>query len=471
MLKRLFTCAPAIPLATIMLSGMLSGALSGALSGCGDDGGSDNPDASGADAMQVLDGSVGIDAGADGGVPGDLTVESIAGGRFQPYGGYVNIFGAAHLVRMAEGLRAELHVEGLAASTEYIAHVHELPCGDNQAGSHYKHDPTIVEELEANEVWLRFTTDAGGTGVATTQLGQEKSARMDAQAIVIHDPNAGGAKMACADLFFDDPGGATIEYQGAFAPVAGAPAADQGIGGSVTATVSKVNIQTVITLDLEGIDPAATYVAHVHELPCEVNQAGGHYKRDTTIAAELESNEIWPSLATQDAQTFPHAARYDAQSVVLHRMEAGTPKVACANLDRVTVIPDYVTEGMGVKLPGVDNTYNRMSATARLTRKKDGTTAATLEVNELPDDVSGFGAHVHAGTCRVTPPGGAHYKLDTSITAEVESNEIWLSFDTNFNGAGTGSNVKDMHVARPDAISVVIHEPGTGTRLSCIDLN
>jgi hypothetical protein len=458
MLKRWFSYALAIPLV-----GM-------ALSGCGDDGGGgDDPDASRPDAMQAPDSGSGVDAGVDAGIDYDRSIKSIAGGRFTPLEGYEDIFGAAHFVRMGEALRAELYVEGLKESTAYIAHVHKLPCDENKAGTHYKHDPTITAEVEANEIWLRFTTDADGKGVATTeQLG--KIARMDAQAIVVHDPEAGGAKMACANLFFDDAPAAQIEYQGAFSAFADAPAADQGIGGSVTVTVSADAEETFINFDVEGLDETASYVAHVHELPCEVDKGGGHYKRDTTIATEMEINEIWPDLDMQE-QTFPHAARYDAQSLVIHRMEAGTPKVACANFGRVTEIPEYVTEGSSLVLPGQGPQYASLDASATLARKKDGTTEVTLEVAGLPVGVADFGAHVHAGTCNLTPPGGPHYKLDTSITAEVETNEIWLDFDADAGGDASSENAKDMHLARPDAIAVVIHEPVTGTRLSCIELD
>jgi hypothetical protein len=457
MLKRWFTYSLAIPLAGIMLSG------------CGDDGGGGDPDASRPDAMQAPDGG-GVDAGADAGMIVNRDIKSIAGGRFTPYEGYENIFGAAQFVRMGEGLGAELYVEGLKPGLEYVAHVHKLPCDENQAGGHYKHDPTITEEVEANEIWLRFATGADGRGVAVTeQLGADKIARMDAQAIVVHDPEADGAKMACANLFFDDAPAAEIEYQGAFEAFADAPPADQGIGGSVTVTVRPEANETFINFDLEGITDVTAYVAHVHELPCEVNKGGGHYKIDTTIATEMEANEIWPDLAMQE-QTFPHAARYDAQSIVIHRMEAGTPKVACANLGRVTEIPEYVTEGAGTALPDVVDEFANLDATATMTRWKDGTTGATLEVAGLPEDVAEFGAHVHAGTCNLTQPGGPHYKVDTSITVEMETNEIWLNFDTDAQGGATSSGGTGGHVARPDAISVVIHAPGSDARLACIDL-
>lgn len=455
MWKQLFACALAIPLVGITVPG------------CGDDGGGGERDAGRPDAREAPEDGGG-EPGPDAGIDYDLTIESIAGGRMQAFEGYEGVSGAAQMVRMAEALRAELYVEGLKASTEYVAHVHELPCGEDQAGTHYKHDPTIAAEEEANEIWLHFTTDADGRGMASTQqLG--KVARMDAQSIVVHDPDADGAKMACANLFFDDPADATIELQGAFTPVSGAPAGDQDIGGSVTMTVSPEAGETFINFDIEGLDESATYMAQVHELPCDVNQGGERYKRDTTVMEEDEDNEIWPNPATQE-QTFPHALRYDAQSLVIYRMEAGNPMAACANLVRATEIPEYVTEGTATVLPDVDEQFADLEATAKMTRKKDGTTEATLDVTGLPEGVTDFGAQVHDGTCNLDPPGGPHYKLDPSVVAEVEANEIWLNFDANAEGTAMTSTAKDAHLARPDAISVVIHEPVTDTRLVCIDL-
>jgi hypothetical protein len=470
MSKRLFTYTLMIPLAGI------------ALSGCGDDGGGD----SGADAaqprpdaMQAPDANGGMPPDANGGgtldasapdaavVDPNLSITSIAGGRLTAFPGYQNIAGGATLVRMLDGLRAELSVEGLTPSTEYLAHVHRLPCAVTQAGGHYKHDPSIAEELESNEIWLHFATDAAGKGVATTeQIG--KLARMDAQAIVIHDPAASGAKMACADLRFDDAANATVAFQSAFEVLASAPAGDVNIAGSVDVTVAAAEAR--ITLAVTGLDAAATYIAHVHELPCEVNVAGGHYKRDPSIAEELESNEIWPSLTAQGEQVFPHALRYDAQSIVIHRVEAGTPKVACANLARQTESPDLVTQGTAGRLSGVSNTYRNINSTATLTRKKDGSTELVLTGNGYPRNGLGFTAHVHAGICSQVPPGGPHYKIDPAIVEEQEPNEIWLTFNSNSLGNINSTKAKTGHVARPDAISLVIHEPSVGTPLSCIDL-
>jgi hypothetical protein len=471
MLKRLFTYSLAIPLVGIVFSG------------CGDDGGGTTsqpdaaqrpdangggtPDANGGGTPDANGGGTPDASGApDAGGPIGVTT-SVAGGRLAALPGYQNIVGGALLVRSADGIRADLAVEGLTASTEYIASVYRLPCAVDQAGDHYKHDPTIAEELEANEIWLRVTTDAAGKGVATTEQ-PGLFARMDAQAIVIHDPAAAGAKMACADLRFADGANPTIAFQSSFEVLAGAPAADANIAGTADVTVTAT--ETRMTLAVTGLDAAATYIAHVHELPCAVNQAGGHYKIDPTIAEELEANEIWPSLTEPAEQVFAHALRYDGQSIVIHRVEPNTPAVACVDLVRQTAVPDFVTRGTAGRLGGVDNVYRNINSTATLTRKSDGSTELTLTGTGYPKGALGFVADIHASTCSQVPVGGPHYKIDPTIVEDLTSNQLRLTFNSLTDGTVNKSTIVAGHLARPDAISLVLHEPSVGTPLSCIDL-
>ncbi len=61
-------------------------------------------------------------------------------------------------------------------------------------------------------------------------------------------------------------------------------------------------------------------------------------------AAAIEANELWPVIgehldgSATVSYTKTHNARYDAQSVVIHRVidEATRPKVACVNLNRAS---------------------------------------------------------------------------------------------------------------------------------------
>jgi hypothetical protein len=88
-----------------------------------------------------------------------------------------------------------------------------------------------------------------------------------------------------------------------------------------------------------------------------------------------------------------------------------------------------------------------------------------------------YGSHLHNGTC--ASGGGGHYQ-DVEGGATVPPNELWLSsggvgLAPNPGGVahGAGSAVWQARVASAatNARSVVVHEPGSGTRIACADLS
>lgn len=109
-----------------------------------------------------------------------------------------DIAGRAQMVRTADGRTiVTVHVSGLHAGVAYGAHVHNLPCDVSNGGGHYQHvvggpvDPI-------NEIWPEFTTNAAGIGNGNAT--NDFTARPEAQSVVVHDPDAGNARIACADL-------------------------------------------------------------------------------------------------------------------------------------------------------------------------------------------------------------------------------------------------------------------------------
>lgn len=109
-----------------------------------------------------------------------------------------DVAGHAQMVRTADGRTfVTVHLSGLHAGVAYGAHVHNLPCGVNNGGGHYQHvvggpaDPI-------NEIWPGFTTNAAGIGSGNAT--NDFTARPEAQSVVVHDPDAGNARIACADL-------------------------------------------------------------------------------------------------------------------------------------------------------------------------------------------------------------------------------------------------------------------------------
>ena len=62
---------------------------------------------------------------------------------------------------------ASLHVTGLMPNMMYMAHVHELPCNQQQGGDEYMNKADGGDNME-NEMMLDFTTDKHGSGRART---------------------------------------------------------------------------------------------------------------------------------------------------------------------------------------------------------------------------------------------------------------------------------------------------------------
>lgn len=363
------------------------------------------------------------------------------------------IGGRAVMVRTVDGkTRVDVIAAGLPPNSKVAAHVHVLPCAQG-AGGHYKINPSITSTIESNEIWPMMFTDANGVGYGTVTIGS--TAGSTAVAVVIHGGPA-AAKVACADLINAAPS-PDVEM-GMFAPVGTAPATI--VGRAIMAR--KANGQTEVRTAVSGLTPATMYASHLHEQDCA--GTGGHYKIDTTITDALETNEIWPSLASNAAgQAFGrkvanHFVRQGVYSVVIHNPVGGA-KMACANL----------TGGGGSFLPmEAGLTKNRIIfGKAIIDRQLNGGTTFTVQVNGLaPNTV--YMSHVHQKPCAVDAAGG-HYKVDASQAAATAANEIWISLTSDASGAAT-SIITAPHIARPDAMSIVIHDPTDSSKLACADL-
>lgn len=96
--------------------------------------------------------------------------------------------------------------------------------------------------------------------------------------------------------------------------------------------------QTVVSLQVRGLQPGATYASHVHERACADGDAGGHYRFDRVVpGGALDGTEIWPGPVTANAAGNAHGttmvgavAGADAVSVVVHAPSGH--KIACADL-------------------------------------------------------------------------------------------------------------------------------------------
>ncbi len=96
---------------------------------------------------------------------------------------------------------AVLIVRGLPANTTYAVHAHTGPCSANPMSSegHYQHQPGgPVDAL--NELWLGFTTNAGGVGVAHAIVDWDFRDDDSSESITFHQ--GGPARVACLPADF-----------------------------------------------------------------------------------------------------------------------------------------------------------------------------------------------------------------------------------------------------------------------------
>ncbi len=379
----------------------------------------------------------------------------------------VNIFGRGMMVRDLQTGATETftHAMGLPVSTVANAHVHDLPCPANGGGGHYKFDYSNLATVESNEIWPSIAAGADGIGSGYKRVSH--LARPEAQSIVIHD--AAGARHACGllhstwssdtkgGLFNNLPAGATTT---------------PNLKGSASIIRAATDGLTIVRVSVNGLQPNTTYASHVHALPCNTpgtpggtDFAGGHYKQNplVTEVTATAAAEIWTSFTTdqmgygQARTQVPHVARPDAASIIIHDPTTPTTRLACVDL----------TGPGGLLGTSLGHTrYPNIFGSAKMERFASGETKVTIAAQGLTAN-TGYVAHVHDRPCHISA-GGGHYKFDYNIAGTVESNEIFLRFNTDAAGSGsTATTVK--HIARPEAYSVVLHDADT-QRIACADL-
>lgn len=119
---------------------------------------------------------------------------------------------------------------------------------------------------------------------------------------------------------------------------------------------------------------------------------------------------------------------------------------------------DFHAFAAGVGLP--------ITGRAQMIRTADGKTIVSVHLEGLAAGAT-YGSHVHQAACAVGDADG-HYRFDPAGSA-VPPNEIWPGFTTNRAGVGNGNAIA-MATAGWNAVSVVVHAPGTGAKIACADL-
>lgn len=104
--------------------------------------------------------------------------------------------------------------------------------------------------------------------------------------------------------------------------------------------VRNSNGETLVVVQMTGLEPGVMYLSHVHAASCATREADGHYKFDPAGPA-TPPNEIWPGVVTANnagVATGKAVANFTAGatavSVVVHKPGlAPNNKIACADLD------------------------------------------------------------------------------------------------------------------------------------------
>ena len=390
--------------------------------------------------------------------PADTELKDIRGGVFSltETGAalYDSVSGNVNLVVTDKTSEVEIHVEGLNMDTRYAAHVHAATCAEG-GGPHYLHN-LEGEDVAENGLWPIL--DVNDQGMAHGAVSQDFSVRADARSVVIHEPES-NERIACADLW------SASGFGGSLTATETGTELYEDIQGSVFVAVNTSGFSKA-EVTVSGLSAGLTYGSHVHTGDCAGGGAG-HYLQNTS-GEDIAANGLWPIVNVNEwghgwgwAQN-PFEIRFaDANSVVIHETGA-SDRIACADLDT----PFYsFRSGPFTMTEAGESMYGEIYGRALLWINGDGHSIARIHVNGL-DANEEYPAHVHNAWCEIG--GGSHYLQDLN-GADEDDNGLWPFVATDANGNGTGEEMEDF-IVRPDARSIVIHEPGTGARLACADL-
>ncbi len=128
--------------------------------------------------------------------------------------------------------------------------------------------------------------------------------------------------------------GATVA-EGTFKPLKSAPAGTESVTG--TAYVARHDEGTTVTIEVEGLQPDAAYMSHLHAQPCAKDDGGPHFMFDKK-GPEEPPNEVHIAFTADAEGTATTTVSNDnpntegAKSVVLHLDDKDGTKFACADL-------------------------------------------------------------------------------------------------------------------------------------------
>lgn len=125
-----------------------------------------------------------------------------------------------------------------------------------------------------------------------------------------------------------------------------------------------------------------------------------------------------------------------------------------------------VSQGVFSISTNVKNKDLNIFGWAQMIRNNNETTTVQIKLEGLAANTT-YPVYVNTAPCE--EGGGGHYKIRINETGCYRENEIRPFLKTNSTGIGEGE-ITVNHWARPDAQSIVVHDPVNGNKLACADI-
>lgn len=189
-----------------------------------------------------------------------------------------------------------------------------------------------------------------------------------------------------------------------------------------------------------------------------------HNAADGNIA----SNRLQPQGVDDSAElgfwaSNPFKVRLnEVKSLKIDYLNSFTSSLDCIDLTSKLLIfrsGNFKATETGVAL------YGSLSGRAILETSEQGITTVNINMSGLKASTT-YSNHVHNGLC--ADAGGGHYLHDLH-GSDNAVNGMFPVFTTDNNGR-VNYSLSANKIVRPDARSVVIHEPGSGAKIACADL-
>ncbi len=420
-------------------------------------------------------------------------LRSIHVGRFTSVGDSDHLGGGlVQVLRTETDTIVQVQLTGLQSDTTHRVAVHTRPCDADVGGEVYAIDPSLPDHT-SNQLIVGVEARPDGIGEGQLRV-RDHLARGEAQALVVWPPL--GSALSCADLRVP---GDTARSSATFEPLSAA--SERSISGEVS--VSSDADETEVVVTLSGLTGQQRYSTLLHELPCEVDDAGEPYRLDAGGSAEADN---WLAVDVElDAEGNGTASwkrdgvqlRGDAQAFVLFQSD---DPIACATLSRDDW-PNIVTRGQlrpaparstrddeldeaagvvsaafdagsyeaGAHPAGHADAESARSAThpsgsAEMARELSGMTVVTFDFAGLLPE-SEYSLVASDRPCGASP---ARPYLQAPPAGDESANRIGGRFESDATGSAAAS-FSVPHTARPEAQALRL-EHDDGVVVGCVDL-